>query len=145
MRRPLLPVLGCVLTLGALACQRAAGRGAPDGGEAGPAWPADFAPYPGVRRLCSRLAPAGALRVRWTSYASADAAAAVAGFYARAHGGDPAARPFVVRGRGLTTLAVHDAAAGDVPRCPQGLAPGERSVILVTTAASRLAAAKEPP
>jgi hypothetical protein len=131
------------LALISLACGAALLLGCGRGGAAGPApWPADFAPYPGARRLCSQVTTAGALRVRWTSYAVADDPDAVAAFYARAHGGDPAARPFVVRGRGRTTLAVHAAAATDYPRCAHAPAPGERALILVTTAASRFA--KEP-
>jgi hypothetical protein len=132
------------LALTSLTCGAAlllgCGRG---GGAAGPApWPAEFAPYPGARRLCSQVTPAGALRVRWTTYAVADAPATVAAFYARTHGGDPAARPFVVRGRGRTTLAVHDAAASDYPRCTPAPTASERAIILATTAASRFA--KEP-
>jgi hypothetical protein len=117
------------------------GGGAGDGGVL--PWPAELAPYPGARRMCADRSTAGALRVRWTEYASTDDVATVAAFYARPSGSDPGARPFVVRGRGLTTLAVHDAAATDYPKCPQGPVPGERSIILVTTAAPRLAPAKE--
>ncbi|MBI5481313.1 MAG: hypothetical protein HY906_20815 [Deltaproteobacteria bacterium] len=147
-------VLACGVALAVIACQHAAGcggragggaGGAPDGGEPLAVWPAGFAPYPGARRLCSQHSTAGALRVRWTAYASADEAATVVAFYARAHGVDPGMRPFLVRGHGTTTLAVHEAAAADVPRCPQGPAPGERTVILVTTAASRFATSKEAP
>ena len=142
-------VLACGVALAALACQRGAGCGGArggagrDGGEAAATWPAEFAPYPGARRLCSQRSAAGLLRIRWAAYASADEPATVAAFYARAHGVDPGLLPFVVRGRGTTTLAVHAAAATDYPRCPQGPAPGERAVILVSTAASRFAPSKE--
>ena len=130
-------LLACGIAVAALACQRAPTAEPP------PAWPAEFAAYPGARRLCWGRDPAGALRVRWTLYASADEPATVAAFYARAHRVDPGLQPFVVRGGGLTTLAVHPAAATGVPRCTPGLAPAERAVILVSTAASRLAPAQE--
>lgn len=140
-------LLACGVALLALACARGTGcgrgrSGAGAGSELAP-WPAELVPYPGARRVCSRRSNAGALRVRWSVWASADAVATVAAFYAHTRGGDPDARPFVAHGEGLTTLAVHDAAASDYPKCPQGPAPGARSIILVTTAASRFAPSKE--
>jgi hypothetical protein len=133
-----LAVMACLAAVLVLACQRT-----PAGRAVAP-WPSEFAPYPGARRLCAQSSTAGALRIQWTAYATVDEAATVAGFYARTHGVDPGLRPFVVRGRGRTTLAVHEAAATDVPRCPQGPAPNERTVILVSTAAARLASTREP-
>lgn len=103
--------------------------------------PAGFVPYQGARPLCSEHVNSAAMHITWQSYVTSDPVEAVVAHYEKAASRKATLRPdgaYNLEWSADHSLSVYPAAKNDAfPHCAVKPAPGERTVVLISTAARR--------